>query len=231
MRLQDLMMKVINDEPLDESEKEQVRQGFSVLEETSQMVKTWQIPQSKNLNPDYITSAFEIIKSEVLEKDVASLVVTIPSIYNHLLIFSAGRTDYVGDGTLDTDFLGMTFNDDAGANYQFSVLYTFNDATPSVETSYSVLSDVYASVWASDNAVANSTNGGFCFIPHYKGNFYKQALTLTGALDYSNTNNPNISIYNGTWLNTSPIEKITFATVLTGANLKAGSVISIYGMR
>jgi len=163
--------------------------------------------------------------ADALEKDLASVTVNIPSVYDHLVIFSSGQTDAAG---AYVDFLDMQFNGDTGANYHFGYLYNISTALTGVEALAQTHLRFLDVSGASANA--NSVSGAFVFIPHIQSLTWKTAYAVSGGEQVNVGGNQRTTLRSGFWKDTAPITSILFYPD-QGTVIKAGSKISVYGLR
>ena len=190
--------------------------------------QSWMKNTGGNINVGKIDLPFNVIYSQILEEDKASLTVDIPSYYKHLLIMGSGRI--TGSGGQSAVFTMCQFNGDTTAgNYQWGHFYHISGSVGTAQD----LSDPSMLFWyfAADGEATNSYAGSaFIFIPHYTSSFYKTLLTV-GAVGLSTTSSS--AVRHGVWKGTDPIRSVTVFPDPTYANakLKSESLISFYGIQ
>jgi hypothetical protein len=170
---------------------------------------------------------YELIESAILSTTTSSVtfssLATYASTYKHLQVRIVARTD-----NADTnDAIGMRFNADSGANYDFHQL---------VGNGTSVTSSALINITRSGYGVgAGATAGASIFgssvldILDVYAAKNKTVRTLGGlfvAADAARV----IFLRSTAWRNTSSVTSLTFNPV-TGSNFVAGTRISLYGIR
>lgn len=184
--------------------------------------QSWQQIGSSKINPLYIDFPYAVISSQVIEADIASITVNIPSNYKSLMIFGFGQQDLAATegGIL------LTFNGDSGANYQEGNIVGEN-ATGIFPNQYNNTNYILCGDFIGNTSNQNSGGGWVVFIPHYNSSFWKVVFGM-GTEPAVSSSLSALTIVNGTWRNTNPITYLT----LTGSigNIKAGSLLSVYGI-
>lgn len=217
----DLLKKMANNAPLTPQELDDLgRFGTEIQQRNSQVSGLLTI--AGNLN---IKLPIELIHSSgILVADSASIVApVVPPDYNHLLLMSSGRTT---NATAGIYYLGMNFNQDGGSNYAYQEL---DSASATLQTTVDY-SHTYAigGYFAGDSNTAGETGSNFVFIPNYRSSFHKSVICLTSFVGASAGEGARTEFIGSVWRNTSPINYISFSS---GSGLKAGTLISVYGLR
>lgn len=162
------------------------------------------------------------IFNETLEVTQSSFSIPIvPQDYNHLLVLCNGRSTFasVGPTTLDA-----TFNGDTAANYGWQTDYISNGATVSNTKDYASY-DASIGMLECDSSPAGESSSSFCFIPNYRSNLHKQLLLFSSGVGSAHST---IGFVGSVWRTTSPILSMSFQP--DQGDIKAGSIISIYGI-
>jgi hypothetical protein len=173
------------------------------------------------------SSDFELISTTVLGGTAASITFSslgdFSSTYKHLQVRIVARTD-----NADTnDAIGMRFNADSGANYDFHQLVG-NGTSVTSSASLNVTRSGYG-VGAGATAGASIFGSSVIDILDVYAAKHKTIRTLGGlfvAADAARV----IFLRSTAWRNTSSVTSLTFNPV-TGTNFVAGTRISLYGIR
>lgn len=219
----EMMMKVINNEPLSAIDKEQLRVMFQEMDNNRQIVSAWQ-NVDKKVSSNFIDFPISVIYSEVLEADITSFSIEIPKGFSHLLFLSMIRTDLAAFN----DGIAGRFNDDSGNNY--SIISEGAQATSQIATqNKTTRSSFDICVATGASATSGAMGSSFSFIPHYNSSTWKSVITTMATAEYSSSD---LLILNSPtfWRDTTPVNKITVFSS-NGANILAGSLFSIYGLR
>lgn len=227
MKLSDYLAKMAHGMPLSEAEISDMTNLADAQESAATLLKTYVRPGTQQLA---LRLPFEVIQSSVLEQDVASVTIAVPSIYRHLLMFIHGKTAYT---TSYRDAICLRMNDDTGTNYQLGWVQSHAASTVDGQQAdgldYMNIGN-FQTLQADLNA--NTAAGAIAFIPNYRSAFWKCVYTISGAQVYeivTGTLYGNTQLKSGFWKSTSPIEKIKVYG-FSGSNIKAGTLISLYGM-
>lgn len=219
MSFSDLLLIMANNGRLTPNQLDELRRYGTETQQRNSFV-AGNTTAANQLN---INFPFFPIFSEVLDRDVSSLEIQIPSGYKHLIIISMGRTDVAAYN----DQIVGRFNGDDGTNYsdiyegaQSSTQLAGQNKT--TRTSF----DIVAATGAS--ATSGSSGVGFCIIPHYNSNVWKSTLSIRGTSEWSATDLV-VLVNSCFWRNTSKVEKINILSA-QGANLVSGSIFSVYGI-
>lgn len=171
-----------------------------------------------------------VIASSVLEQDMDSVVVQIPSGYKHLEILITGRVDTQGGTANKYDTFYVEVNGDTGANYQWN---TINGLASSVTASQDLTANaLFLGDLQTENAAAGLAGIIRATIPHYNGSFKKSCVGSAG-LPLSVTDSWQWQVF-GQWQNTAPITQLSFrgnTLVHAGTKIVTGSVITVLGIR
>ncbi len=173
------------------------------------------------------TDAMQLIQAQTLEADAAEMVFdSIPQTYRHLLLQTSIRS--AGTGFHGAMSIGLTLNDDTGANY---------DKVQALAGGYSYQSAQAAQTLFSFSGIPDATADANRFGPalihllfYSMTDRYKDLIAQTtnfplgGSTGYDWLNNAR-----AVWRSTSGITKIALKGD-TGTNLLAGSTGSLYGI-
>lgn len=190
-------------------------------------VGSWQRVKDNKIGAGHLDLPFTPIYSQVLAEDVASLTISIPGTYTHLMIMGQGRIN--GSGGQNAVSIVVRYNSDTGANYtwgsegQFNGAHIVNQGTGSTYGSLGAL--------VADGQASGYAGMLFSVIPHYTSSFYKSSFSLA-AYTLGTPASFNVD-RQATWLNTNKIETMTLFPdpAFASAKLESGSVISIYGIQ
>ena len=218
-QITDIFRRLSNNEDLSENDYNDIHFHFEEVEQLKNKVNSLFRPGTDILN---IPTTFELIYSSVLELDIPSLEVEIPSAYKNLMVMGSGRTDDASNLTN----MRCRFNDDSGSVYDTTGHGVSNGSNGVFQdlTQTSVIVGIFP------GALATAGMSGFLFgiFPNLYSGFWKGAVSLLGSYNTST----NMSCYQdyGVWENTDPVSKISIFSTL-GGNIVAGTSISVYGLR
>ncbi len=220
MQIGDLLAKIGRGEQLTPSEQGEIRLWGNRTQELNSFTAGLQNGQS-DLFANSIKSNNETIKLIYLFKptvNVTSFEVTIPTNYNHLWIFGAGKTT-------DTTpmFVNAQFNDDTDANYSHQLMQRA-DTTQSGSQNLGGTSATLG-YFLNENLGANYGSGFTSFIPNYNSDQYK---TVTTIGNYRNVSFRYAIQVTAFWDSVQPIRKIKFQCA-TG-DFTNDSTLSVYGL-
>ncbi len=138
-------------------------------------------------------------------------------------MFGMAKTD-------DVDYFDSvyaTFNNDNGANYRAQYLTASSTGiSASQETAQNGL---VITTTTGTLSSSGSLGSFFSVIPHYKSNNWKSLIRLTGT-GQSSATNLFVSFGFSFWESTAPVRSINLSAY-SGANIAAGSIISVYGVK
>ncbi len=217
MQIGDLLAKLGRGETLTPAEQQQIRLWGNNAQLLNNFVQGIQSPEGGVLG-NKINFPINKIYSSILGNDTASLKIEIPSIYTHLFIMASGRSTTGGTGNAS---LIATYNSDTGNNYETQVLYGASataGAYVSGVTNYAVIGGL-----AKDGESAGVNGSGIVFIPNIRSGFYISSLSLLYP-----ANSQYLFVRSCVWSSTENLKSIQLSAD-TGS-IKAGSVISVYGL-
>jgi hypothetical protein len=142
---------------------------------------------------------------------------SIPQTYTDLVLHGVGRVDFAGSAVA----AGLRFNGDAGANYDYQMVYG------SASTAYgqqALANTLTYSAWVPGTGLTTGRCCAFAItIPCYRSTaFWKEVLSKFG-------HGGNLGAYTtGTWRSTAAITQIQF--IAGGANWIPGSRCILYGV-
>lgn len=216
----DLLLKIANNSRLTPQELDELGRFGTETQQRNSFVAGNTTPQNTlDVNED-----FEIVFSETLVKDTASIFAKIPSSARHIMIVGAGRIDQNAGGSI-----WCQFNSDTGNNYNYYYIRT--DGT-TVSTGVSGgQSKVFLGSFAVSTASANIVGSLLANINDVQGTFHKTVISSSINHGYGYQ-----FAASGDWRSTSNAQTIeifgTDGTLAKGsANILAGSVISIYALK
>jgi hypothetical protein len=211
----DLLKKIANNSRLTPQELDELGRFGTETQQRNSFVAGNTTPQN-TLN---IPFPFFPIYSEVFNTDVANVSIDIPQDYKHLFIIGSGRTTDTGG----SQYVSVVFNSDTGNNYSCELMQRANTTQSGSQT----LSLAYAPLgfFLDDTLATDQASSFFSIIPHYQSQKYKTVITLG---NYRNPSFRYALIQSSFWDSTAKIQNITFKS--SAGNLKAGSVISVYGI-
>ena len=221
MSLQDLLVKIGRDR-LSDGEQLELSLLAGQLDHVAAFASGWN-DGLNGIKSSAISFPFAPIYDTVLESDLSSVSVGIPDLYNHLLIVASGRTDAAGQSY---DFMDLQLGGDTGANYHWSYIQQLGTTVTANET----LGDTKIRFGDFSGATANadSMSGCFLFMPHVRAPLWKPVYSLAGA-ELVAAGSGRVTVRSGFWKSTAPIDNVKIFPE-TGTVIKAGSLISVYGI-
>lgn len=213
----DLLLKIANNARLTPQELAELSRFGAETQQRNSFI-AGNTTADNNLN---IQFPFLPIYSQVFEADTASITIQIPS-YTHLFCIGSGRCT----GATYFENLKGRFNGDTGNNYDAQYLAGVNASVGASQTKAASSFDF--GTFAAASATANAIGTFYSFLPHIGSTNWKSVLTIGGEPLYTATDMIG-AISTSFWRSTSPITSITiYAPTST---MKAGSVISVFGVR
>lgn len=169
------------------------------------------------------TASIELISSTILTSDQASVAFVVPSGYRDLILRGSVRSTTGGNRE---DF-AMTANSDTGGSKYFRNYGSI------VSGAYSVFQDAnrgnFPFVWAPSGGAPSEQWGTFeARISDYLMTDRYKNIRCHAETSISSTDNITIDV-SGAWRSTAAITSLQ--TFMTAGNIKAGSRISLYGVR
>lgn len=148
---------------------------------------------------------------------------SIPATYAHLLLVVYARSDVAAASAS----LGLQFNSDVGANYDFQRL-TGAAATAAAAESFAQTSAAVG-LMPANTAGANLFSANILFIPNYaSASNNKLAIALSSFRSGTTTTTMTTSMHAGFWRSNAAITQITLSSV--SGNLVTGTRVTLYGM-
>lgn len=220
MQIGDLLAKIGRGEQLTQTEQEEIRLWGNLTQNLNSFTAGLQNGQS-DLFANSVRSNNDTIKLIYLFKptvDTTSFEVTVPTNYNHLWIFGAGKTT-------DTvpNYINAQFNDDTAANYSYQLM----QRADTTQSGLQALTQTSAPLgfFINEGLGANYGSGFTSFIPNYNSDQYK---TITTIGNYRNVSFRYALQMTSFWDNVEPIRKIKFQCA-TG-DFTNDSTLSVYGL-
>lgn len=218
MAFSTLLEKMAKGQELTAMERQELVLSARSIEDSVSLAKTW--VQAGTSQPIF-KPGIEAIWSKVFVEDTASLDIEVPSSYNHLLLFGAGRND--DPGTL-LDYLLCRFNGDTGLNYYNQKFFAIG-SNPSSDSDQNQSKAIIGALTQSGYGSGNSCSF-FTFIPHYTSNKFKHTLS------YAQPFGGYMLLTTSEWSGEEPIRKLSIFSSDHGTprNIVAGTLISVYGI-
>lgn len=227
-RYGDLLKEIyegLRDGSLAETRVEEIRRVFNELSDRETKYKAWLRLQDNRIGSQYLDLPFAVLYSNVLEKDMASVTINLPTDFRNLMILGSGSITSANGGNV-----WAQFNGDTGNNYAWQFVKADNttiSGTQDTADPYAVLG-----VFGTTGAGAG-VNGSFtAHIPNYTSSVWKK--NVISQLYTAEFND--LYLAGSTWANTNPITSIeifgTDNTLAKGTtNLAAGSLLTVWGMQ
>jgi hypothetical protein len=174
-------------------------------------------------------AGLELIDEQQLGADAGFIdFSSIPQAYTHLLVVASLRTARVDND----DNVGLRFNNDSAGNYNSKHAYhTQTQTTWQVAASSGGESSIFVGGCAGNNAVAGMYGTLEAVVSHYrKTDRYKNVRSR--ATHGQNLSPGEVHVWDGAGVWESQVA-ITQLTIISrsSVNLKAGSLVSLYGMK
>lgn len=218
-QLGDILVKIANNEALSVPERDFLRLEGNRTQNVNALTEGFTKLGQTTLN---LKLPFEVIYSETLTADLASVTVNIPANYKHLIMQMGGQTD----NAAYQDVIVIRFNGDSGANYlNQGVEGTGINVTGQANI---ITSGIDGGNFAGTSSNASGLSGSTIFIPHYGAGLWKAVYRVSGGAQRDATN-PGVNLGSGFWKSASKIQYLTFSP-LAGTVLKANSAFSVYGI-
>jgi hypothetical protein len=168
-----------------------------------------------------------LISDQLISSDVASISFSsIPSTYKHLRLVGSARTSTAIVG----EFIRAQFNGDTGNNYDSFYAYIHHSGLLSTGELIAQTSARIATC-AGNSAASGDVSAFETQFPSYStATFTKSFVAPTSLVTARSSGNLNIYYVSGQWRGTNAISSIVL-TAEGGGNFKAGSRISLYGMK
>jgi hypothetical protein len=149
---------------------------------------------------------------------------SISQAYKHLEIVVSGRTDRAATNQQ----VGIRFNNDTGANYDWQNVRAAAAGTAATESIADT--SIVITNMTGTTATASFVGSSLVEIPDYTSSaFYKTVNALSIFQVGTSTGNITELVYGGTWRNTAAVTRVTVFPYTSG-NFIAGSRLTIYGM-
>lgn len=207
---------------------EEISRIFNEFGAREDKYRSWTQFASSKINPAVLALPFERVYEREIDIDTASLTIPIPPDFVHLMLVGIGRTTAT-PGTPQEQSLNVTFNDDTGTNYQWSYIGSRSGVV--VLDDNNSQSNLALGLFNTDNTAANSASSFFCWFPHYNGTFWKMCLSILAGQKTTTAAGTESTLMTGFWKSTDPIRSMQIVPGGgLGGNLKAGSLITVYGM-
>lgn len=220
MTFEQLFSKMM-DGTLNAQEKQEMILYARGIGDTLSLVKNWVSTDNGIRQTAIPFPLFPLIASEPFVEDKSELIVEIPESYNHLFILGMAKTT-----NATNTLLKAQLNGDSGANYSVqrmsSALTVVSAQDSSTDTSFHIGPMIAAG--------ADAGEGGHfaVFMPHYKSSFYKSGVSIEGTFRLNAPSASSNALFASQWRNQAVLKKMRFFCL--AGNIKAGSLISIYGI-
>jgi hypothetical protein len=166
---------------------------------------------------------YELIETQILTSSAASITFSslssFANTYQHLQIRAVAR----GLGSGVSDYIGIRFNDDTGANYSWHQI--FGSGTVGSGAATSTTAGIVTEI-AGSGQTANVFGAGVVdILDAFETTKYKTTRGLSG--------NPAtaVNLWSSSWRNTNAISSITLFEYDGQGNFAIGSRFSLYGLR
>lgn len=228
-RYGDLLRDLRNPNLSNQRVEDIVRQ-FNEFGDREERYKAWTQPIDGRIDSRAIKFPFDRIYFNELETNVSSLRIPLPPEFTHLLVTGIGRTTAT-PATSQGQSLNFTFNGDTGANYQWSDVFG-NNAGASGQ-SFNSQSNLPFGMFDTDNCPTDAASSFWTFISDYnRPSFWKMCLSLIAMQKTTASATDSESVLmTGFWKNKNAIQ---YMDVVPGGglggNLKAGSMIAVFGI-
>jgi hypothetical protein len=147
----------------------------------------------------------------------------ISATYAHLMVSIYARGDVASTATA----IGMQFNGDTAANYDFQMLQGSASVAAASETFAGTAANLG---FASGNtAGANLFSSTEVFIPHYAGSTNnKQFVTIASVKTGTASGSMFVNVFGGGWRSTAAINRITFLPA--SGNFVTGTRVTVHAL-
>lgn len=213
--------KIARNEPLSEEERFSFTEFGNRLQRMESLVSGWTSSQGGVQQSAISFPFFPLIQSETFVEDKAEYIVEVPESYNHLLIMGMVKTTG-GANTL----IKAQVNGDTGANYSVQRM----SSAAAVVSSAGGTTETALHIGPVVDSGADAGEGGFfvVFMPSYKSALYKSTVSIEGTFRLAAPNASSNALFASQWRNDDVLKKLRF--FLLSGNIKAGSLISVYGI-
>lgn len=220
-----LIRKLAQGDSLLESEIAQLERAFDQYDNAAEIVRAHTDLGSRRLR---IPQNLEILFSEVLTVDTASILVPIPAEYKTILFYGSGSITSANGGNIWAQFQG-----DTAGNYLWQAV-EFNHAsvTGFDNTDFPGSNKLIGLGVFGTTGAGAGVNGSFrSELIHAHSEWKKNVLSQTYTAEFNN-----LYLLGSTWQNVSPIDVVeifgTDNTLVKGTtNIAKGSLLSVYGLR
>jgi len=166
---------------------------------------------------------YELIQTISLGSDISSVTFSsISSAYKHLEFRIVARST----NAAQLDNLSMQINGDSSALYSTHSLYAYSSTVTGSQSTANTYFYWPSQLFAASN-ISNTFSTGTMQILNYTGSTYKTMRSFFGASS-TTASNSRISQASALYRSTSAVSSVSF---VCSANIKAGSRISLYGIR
>jgi hypothetical protein len=143
--------------------------------------------------------------------------------WRHLVLKWYGRhLENISD-----NYIRLRFNNDSGANYDYQHQLITNNVT-SFATSLAQTSIIIGDLPGLLSTRTTQAGAGEGYIPHYAGSTFEKCIICRAGCTMGGANATNAIHDMGFWRNVAAITRIDIIQH-AGANIKAGSIFSLYG--
>lgn len=185
-------------------------------------VRSWQRVQDNKISLENLALPFVPIYSEVLIADTASITVSIPGGYKHLIVTGSARNTASGTGSL---FIHARINGDGGTNCSYEILSGISTTVGA--TGSSGIQGIIFGLSNKSGEASGAAAHFFSFIPHYASNYKKSSVSITGTNETATGRQVELI-----FAESAVTDVISYLDlrVAGGNNFQAGSAFSIYGL-
>jgi len=223
--LRELFQGVKNND-MSDPRLERIVEVFNELHQRENKYASFLRPQDDKIDENSLDLPIKVIYSRVLETDTASLIVPIPADINHVILKGNGGITAATGGTI-----WAQFNGDTGANYEDT--YLLGNSTGATGGTGTALVQALIGEFSNTNDPVGNSSSFLAEISHVHSPYHKMVLVNTY---YNDGTTRNLYAVGSKWKSTDPITSIELygvddTSVKGTANLAAGSLISIYGLK
>lgn len=182
-----------------------------------------------DIAPVLLTSNSNLIQETILTSAQATIPIpSIPQGYKDLRIAWQGRSDAAVQNTA----IQATFNGDAGAHYDWNLMFANGGSTTaqSFHTGGASASSVLVGSVPGSSAASGTAGAGTITVPNYIGTTFDHGVFGTDeSVNNLASNGIDTEFWAGRWNPTSPQAITSIILSLASGNFIAGSVIRVYG--
>ena len=165
------------------------------------------------------------IYSEVLTVDTASLTITIPGGYRHILFIGSGRCTAASYGEL----LNVQFNGDTGSNYVYAFISANGAGAAIAHNGSDSATAVRFGSFSAASAPAGTVSSFWSFIQDYTSSTFHKNFNSLSNRETDVLGHNNIELHTGAWKSNAVIESVKITPA--SGSLAAGSALTVFLLR